>query len=86
MLVVIHALIKACLANNILDSPEKYGCDGQKWVSTISSNVQIWQACKFLTLIYRRHICFKSGPMSGLKFISCRRPISALPKLVIVEA
>ena len=35
MLVVIHALLKACLANNFLDSAEKYGCSGQKWVSTI---------------------------------------------------
>ena len=47
----------------------------------MSSNVRIWQACKFLTRIYKRHICFKSGPMFGLNVISCRNPNSCSSKI-----
>ena len=50
-------------------------------MSTMSSNVQIWQACKFLTRIYSRHICFRSGSMSGLNVISCLKPNSCSSKI-----
>ena len=50
-------------------------------MSTMSLNVLIWQACRFLTRIYSRHICLRSGPMSGLNAISCLKPNSCSSKI-----
>ena len=74
-------LISACLANNFFDRPIKWGCGGQKCVSTISSNVLIWQAWRLHTQIYSLHIYLRSRPMSGLNVISCHSPSSCSSKI-----